>query len=104
MDPAYLEILDNNKELRKKLNEEIFINKESEKKICSLIKEVEVCYRTIMHQDSTIIAHEEEIESLKAEILSLKKCFRQIQQDVKLKDEASTVQDSHIIELENKVD
>ena len=104
MDPAYIEILDTNKELRKELNEEISINKDSEKKIRSLIKEVEAYHRSLTHQDSTIIAHEEEIISLKAEIISLKKCLRQIQQDVKLKDEASSVQDSRIIELEDKVD
>src|SRR5277367_1149563 len=103
MDLAYLEILDTNKELRKELNEEISINKDSEKKIRLLIKEVEACHRTLSQQDSTIIAHEDEIISLKAEISSLKKHLRQIQQDVKLKDEASTVQDSRIIELEDKV-
>src|SRR5271170_2135673 len=100
---AYIEILDTNKELRKELDEEISINKNSEKKIRSLIKEVETCYRSLTYQDSTIIAHEDEIISLKAEISSLKKRLRQIQQDVKLKDEASTVQDSRIIELEDKV-
>src|SRR5271170_3620752 len=103
MDPAYLEILDTNKELRKELDEEISVNKVSEKKIRSLIKEVEACHRTLSHQDSTIIAHEEEIISLKAEISSLKKHLRQVEKDVKLKDEASTVQDSQIIKLEDKV-
>src|SRR5271170_5414445 len=103
MDSAYLEILDTNKELRKELEEEISINKVSEKKIHLLIKEVEACHRILSQQDSTIIAHEDEIISLKAEISSLKKHLRQIQQDVKLKDEASTVQDSRIIELEDKV-
>src|SRR5271170_6341226 len=100
---AYIEILDTNKELRKELDEEISINKNSEKKIRSLIKEVETCYRALTHQDSTIIAHEDEIISLKAEISSLKKRLRQIQQDVKLKDAASTIQDSQIIKLEDKV-
>src|SRR5277367_6954663 len=83
---AYLEILDINKELRKELGEEISINKDNEKKIRSLIKEVEACHRSLSHQDSTIIAHEDKIISLKAEISSLKKHLRQIQQDVKLKD------------------
>src|SRR5271154_3299528 len=100
---AYLEIIDTNKELRKELGEEISINKDSEKKIRLLIKEVEACYRSLSHQDSTIIVHEDEIISLKAEISSLNKHLRQIQQDAKLKDEASTVQDSRIIELEDKV-
>jgi len=103
MESAYIEILNTNKELRKELEEEISINKGSEKKIRSLIKEVEACHRTLSQQDFTIIAHEEEIISLKAEISSLKKRLRQVEKDVKLKDEASTVQDSRIIELEDKV-
>ena len=94
MDLAYLEILDTNKELCKELGEEISINKDSEKKIRSLIREVEVCHRSLSHQDSTIIAHEEEIISLKAEISSLKKRLQQVEQDVKLKDEASFIQDT----------
>ena len=49
MDLAYLEILDTNKELRKELDEEISINKDSEKKICLLIKDVEACYRSLTH-------------------------------------------------------
>src|SRR5271170_739622 len=104
MDPAYLEILDTNKELRKELEEEISINKDSEKKIRSLIKEVEACYRTLSQQDSTIIAHEEEIISLKAEILSLKKRLQQVKQDVKHKSTTSVAQDIHITRLEDKVD
>ena len=103
MDPAYIEILDTNKEQRKELDEEISINKDSEKKSRLLIKEVEACYRLLLHQDSTIIAHKDEIISLKAEISSLKKRLKEIQQDVKLKDEASSVQDNYIIKLENKI-
>ena len=53
MDPAYIEILDTNTELRKDLANEIANNKASEKKIYALIKEVEACYRTISQQDST---------------------------------------------------
>ena len=90
--------------MRKELGEEIFINKDSEKKIRLLIREVEACHRSLTHQDFTIIAHKDKIASLKFEITNLKKRLWQIQQDVKLKDEASTVQDSRIIELEDKVD
>src|SRR5271170_961754 len=104
MESAYIEILDTNKELRKELDEEISINKNSEKKIRSLIKEVETCYRSLTYQDSTIIAHEDEIISLKAEISSLKKCLRQVEQDVKHKGNTSVTQDIYIIRLEDKVD
>ena len=78
MDPAYLEILDTNKELCKELGEEISINKDSEKKICLLIKDVKACHRSLTHQDSTIIAHEDEIAFLKSEIINLKKRLQQI--------------------------
>ena len=104
MDLAYIKIFDTNKELRKELDEEISINKDSEKKIRLLIKEVEACHKSLSHQDSTIIAHEDEIISLKAEISSLKKRLWQVEQDVKLKDKVSSIQDSWIIELEDKVD
>ena len=49
MDPVYLEILNTNKELRKELEEEISNNKASEKKIRSLIKEVEEYHKAILH-------------------------------------------------------
>ena len=104
MELSYIEILDTNKELRKELKEEISINKVSEKKIRSLIKEVETCYRSLTHQDSTIIAHEDEIISLKAEISSLKKHLRQVEQDVKYKSNTSIAQDIYITRLEDKVD
>ena len=73
LEPAYIEILDTNKELRKELANEIADNDSREKKIASLNKELESCYNTISHYDSLIIAHEEEIASLKSEISSLKK-------------------------------
>ena len=55
-DPAYSQLLDTNQELRSELQDEIFINKSNEKKVRSLVKELEQCYRTISLQDNTIIA------------------------------------------------
>src|SRR5436189_614205 len=75
-DPAYSQLLDTNQELCNELQDEIFINKSNEKKIRSLVKELEQCYRTISLQDNTIIAHEKEIEKLKSEISDLRKQFR----------------------------
>ena len=46
-DPAYSELLDTNQELHGEFQDEIFINKSNEKKIQSLVKELEQCYRTI---------------------------------------------------------
>jgi len=102
-DPAYSQLLDTNQELRNELQDEISINKSNEKKIRSLVKELEQCYRTILFQDNSIIAHEKEIEELKSEISNLQKQLRVLQQDKKFKDEVGSIQDGQIIELENKV-
>jgi chromosome segregation ATPase len=102
-DPAYSQLLDTNQELRNELWDEISNNKSNEKKIRSLVKELEQCYRTISLQDNTIIAHEKEVEKLKSEISDLRKQLRLLQQDKKFKDEVGSIQDSRIIELENKV-
>ncbi|RIA84136.1 hypothetical protein C1645_832721 [Glomus cerebriforme] len=103
-DPAYSQLLDTNQELRSELRDEISINKSNEKKLHSLVKELEQCYRTISLQDNTIIAHEKEIEKLKSEISNLRKQLRVLQQDKKFKDEVGSIQDGRIIELENKVE
>src|SRR6266498_2929159 len=103
LDPAYSELLDTNQELRSELQDEIFINKSNEKKIRSLVKELEQCYQTISSQDNTIIAHEGEIVELKFQISNLRKQLRVLQQDKKFKDEVGSIQDGQIIELKNKV-
>src|SRR6266540_821197 len=102
-DPTYSELLDMNQELRSELQDEIFINKYNEKKIRSLVKELEQCYQTISSQDNTIIAYEGEIVELKSQISNLRKQLRVLQQDKKFKDEVGSIQDSRIIKLENKV-
>src|SRR6266542_1107456 len=102
-DPAYSQLLDMNQELHSELQNEIFINKSNEKKIRSLVKELEQCYRTISLQNNTIIAHEKEVEKLKSEISDLRKQLRVLQQDKKFKDEVGSIQDGRIIELKNKV-
>ena len=94
LDPAYSELLDTNQELCSELRDEIFINKSNEKKIRSLVKELEQCYRTISSQDNTIIAHEGEIVELKSQISNLRKQLRVLQQDKKFKDEVGSIQDS----------
>ncbi len=92
-DPAYSQLLDTNQELRSELQDEIFINKSNEKKIRSLVKELEQCYRTISLQDNTIIVHEKVIEKFKSEISDLRKQLRILQQDKKFKDEVGSIQD-----------
>jgi len=104
MDPAYIEILDINKELRKELEDEIAENKLKDKKLKALSRELDSCYRALSHQDSTILAHEDEIASLKSEIKSLKQHLHKALQDLKHKGNASTAQDIHILRLEDKVD
>ena len=93
-DPAYSQLLDTNQELRSELRDEIFINKSNEKKIRSLVKELEQCYRTISSQDNTIIAHEGEIVELKSQISDLRNQLRILQQDKKFKEEIASIQDS----------
>src|SRR5215216_3420338 len=104
MDLAYIEILDTNKELRKELGEEITENKLKDKKLKALTRELETCYRTLSHQDSTILAHEDEITSLMAKIKYLKQCLHKALQDLRHKGNINTAQDIHILRLEDKVD
>src|SRR5688572_1565650 len=104
MDPAYIEILDTNKELRKELEDEIAENKLKDKKLKTFTRELENYYRILSHQDSTILAHEDEIASLKSEIKSLKQHLYKALQDLRYKSNASTSQDIHILRLEDKVD
>ncbi len=104
MDLAYIEILDTNKELRKELEDEIGENKLKDKKLISLSRELENCYRALSHQDSTILTHEDEIASLKSEIKSLKQRLHKALQDLRHKGDASTAQDINILRLEDKID
>jgi chromosome segregation ATPase len=101
---AYIEILDTNKELRKELASEIVTNDISNKKLNSLSRELDTCYKIISRQDSTIIAHENEIESLKSEIISLKQCLRKGLQDIKQKEKQLLSREDQLQELENRVD
>ncbi|CAB4388426.1 unnamed protein product [Rhizophagus irregularis] len=100
----YIEILDINKELRKELEDEIAENKLKDKKLKSLSKKLENWYRALSHQDSTILAHEDEIVSLKSEIKSLKQHLHKALQDLRHKSNTSTAQDIHILRLEDKID
>ena len=82
MDPAYIEILNTNKELRKELSDELAESNLRDRRLKALTKEIDACYITISQQDSTIIAHEEEIASLKDDIISFKQRLRKVSQDV----------------------
>ena len=90
--------------MRKKLEDEITESKLKNKKLKSLSRELENCYKTLSHQDSTIIAHEDEIASLKSKIKSLKQRFHKTLQDLRHKGNASTAQDIHILRLEDMVE
>src|SRR6185369_16709845 len=92
-DPAYLALLKSNRELRKELNSEVSINQSNEKKICILIKELEQWNRTISFQDTTIIAHEKEIQELKSQVSDLQKRLRSALKDVDKKE-------SYVLDLE----
>ena len=73
---AYSQLLDTNQKFYSERRNEISINKSYKKKIQSLIKKLEQCYRTISFQDNSIIAHENEIVELKSQISDLQKQLR----------------------------
>ena len=100
---TYFEVLDTNQELRSELQDEISNNRNNEKRICSLVKELEQCYKTITFQDSTILAHENEIEELKLEISSLKKRLCVALQNVEDKEKHLLSREEQLYELEDKV-
>ena len=104
MDPAYIEILDTNKELRKELAEEIANNNITNKKLNALARKLDTCYKTLTQHDSIILAHEDEIESLKSEIIILKQHFQKVLQDANQKEKHLLTQEAQRHELENKVD
>jgi len=60
-----------NQKLCTELQDEISANKNNEKKICFLVKELEQYYQTILFQDKIIIAHKNKIEELKIKITAL---------------------------------
>ena len=90
--------------MRKELENKIAENKLKNKKLKTLSWELDRCYKTISWQDSIILAHEDEIESLKSEIKSLKQRLHKALQDLKYKGDANIVQDIYILRLEDKVD
>src|SRR5277367_3115194 len=103
LNPAYIEILDTNKELRKELANEIVTNNISNKKLNALSRELDTCYKTISRQDSTIIAHEEKIASLKPEIISLKQCLQKALRSAEHKEKQLVLQQYQIRGFEENV-
>src|SRR6266511_1252395 len=95
-DPAYLQLLDTNRELRKELGKEVDINQTNEKKIRVLIKELEQCSRTISFQDTTIITYEKEVQELKSQVSDLQKRLR-----LALKDDDK--KESYVLDLEQRL-
>ena len=70
-EPAYLELLDSNQELRKRLVLEEIINHSNQKKICILTKNLEQYERYIKYLEKTLVSHEDEIEKLKIKLKSI---------------------------------
>src|SRR5437773_1562571 len=103
-DLAYLQLLNTNRELREELDREVDINRENEKKIHVLIKEVEECYNTISFQDDTIISHESEIQELKSQVFDLEKRLRIALKDVEWKEAFLSNRELQISDLENEVE
>jgi len=103
-DPAYLQLLDTNRELCEELGKEVDINQANEKKICVLIKEVESCHKNISFQDNTIIAHEVEIQELKYQISDLQKKLRKALKHSEQKESFISNQELQISNLEVEVE
>src|SRR5215204_6583010 len=95
-DPAYLQLLDTNRELGKELGKEVDINQTNEKKIHILIKELEQCSRIISFQDTTIITYEKEVQELKSQVADLQKRLRSALKDVDKKE-------SYVLDLEQRL-
>jgi chromosome segregation ATPase len=110
VDGAYLELLDSNLELRKKLATEETENISNKEKIRKLIKEIERCEIYINYLEKNLVSREDELERLKTEHadelerlktekseIEHEKCKYQLQ----LKEETLAVLDNRIIQLED---
>lgn len=71
-DPAYIRLLHTNRKLREELNREVDINSKNEKRIHGLLRDLEYCNKTISQQDTTIVAHESEIQEFKSQVSNLR--------------------------------
>ncbi|RGB21852.1 hypothetical protein C1646_777123 [Rhizophagus diaphanus] len=103
VEPAYLELLDSNLELREKLVQEETCNNANRKKIHALERKIEACERHISYLEINLVSREDEIKQLKVEyqstLIELKKCCDHLE----LKEEVLVTQDKRIIWLEDFV-
>ena len=102
-EPAYLELLDSNQELRKRLVLEETINLSNQKKIRILTKDLEQCERYIKYLEKNLVSREDEIEELKIKLKSILREVKKYKDHLELKEEALHTQDSRIINLEDTV-
>lgn len=104
VDGAYLELLNSNLELRKKLVQEETNNISNKEKIRKLVKEIESCERYISFLEKKVVSREDEIERLKAECQSTLHELEKCQERLEDKEEALVIQDNRIIQLEDTVE
>jgi hypothetical protein len=103
MEPAYLELLSSNKELREKLILEETTNHSNKKIIYKLEKEIEECERYIKYLEKNLVSREDEIEQLKIELQFIHQEVKKYKDHLELKEEALLVQDNRIINLEDTI-
>lgn len=82
LDPAYVRLAQTNIELRDELNREVDINRMNERKIRQLIRDLEKCEGELIRRSTTILDHEDEIQTLKNQILNLRKQLRSALKDI----------------------
>ena len=83
LDPAFVQLAQSNIELREELNCEVEINRVNEKKIRQLIQDLEKCEGELTRRSTTILDQEDEIQTLKNQILNLRKQLRSALKDIK---------------------
>src|SRR5437016_14452822 len=83
LDPAFVQLAQSNIELREELNYEVEINRDNEKKIRQLIRDLEKCEGELIRRSTTILDQEDEIQTLKSQITDLRKQLRSALKEIK---------------------
>ena len=104
VEQAYLNIIDTNFELRKKLAQEEITNITNSEKIRRLTKDLKGCELYITYLEKNLVSREEKIEQLKTEYHTTFQELEKCQDYLELKEEALIAQDNWIILLEDKID
>jgi len=110
VEQAYLDLLDSNLELRKKLvkEETLGFSKDAQIsklkiKIYDLASDIRQCERYITYLEKEVVSRDDEIERLKSDCQSVSQQLKVCQWHLDLKEQALVAQDEHIQKLEEMV-